>query len=223
MNYKDKGQGVFIQKDFFKIGDLSLPQKMIFAKVCLLDNEKGCYASNKFFSEFFNISTRQVSSHISNLVNKEYLTIKLNYKKNEDGTPTKEVESRVLKIGSRGIEESIVRGLGSSLRGNSNKDITINKDTINKRIRKFTNEVCAEGLKRNPSVSPEILDEFINYWTEKTRNGKKFLAETKPTFEISKRLNTWIKKNGQFSSQKQSYYERSLDTTLLNQIKTKRV
>ena len=169
------------------------------------------------------IHTRQVSTHISNLVNKDYLNIKLNYKKNEDGTPTKEVESRVLKIGSRGIEESIARGLGSSLRGNSNKDITINKDTTNKRIQKFTNEVCAEGMKATPMIAPEILDDFINHWTEKTRNGKKFLAETKPTFEIRRRLATWIKNSKAFSSQKQSHFERSLDTTLINQIKGKRV
>jgi hypothetical protein len=223
LNYKDKVQGVFIHKDFFKIEDLSLPQKMIYAKVCLLDNENGCYASNGYLANFFNISNRQVSAHISNLVNKGYLNIKLNYKKAKDGTPTKEVESRVLKIGSRGGVDSIVRGLGGSLPGNSTLNSNIKKDTIKKRIEKFSREVMAEGIKRQPMVAPDILNEFISYWTEPTNRKDKFRKELEKTWCVKRRLNTWLKRNNDYTKIKQSRYERNLDTTILNKIKSTRV
>lgn len=42
---------------------------------------------------------------------------------------------------------------------------------------------------------PLILQEirkFRSYWTEPTPNGKKQLWETKPTFEVRRRLATWF-------------------------------
>ena len=121
---KDKVQGVFIHHSFFEIEDLSLPQKIIFAKVWDLDNEKGCYASNKYFAELFNISPRQVSTHINNIVKKGYLSSKFKYK---DGT--KEIDYRVLNTTSRGMEDLQHKGYG--------RTIPISKDNINNNIKEF--------------------------------------------------------------------------------------
>lgn len=43
-----------------------------------------------------------------------------------------------------------------------------------------------------PLVASEML-KFKNYWTEPTRSGKKQLWETKPTFEVKRRLGTWFR------------------------------
>lgn len=44
----------------------------------------------------------------------------------------------------------------------------------------------------------ELLDEFINYWTERTPSGFKMNWETKRTFEIKKRLITWSNNQKKF-------------------------
>jgi hypothetical protein len=61
-------------------------------------------------------------------------------------------------------------------------------EPIDSRIKKFKEEVM-----ENTQYLPSMLEDFVSYWTEKTRTGKRFLAETKPTFEIKRRLSTWYK------------------------------
>ena len=61
-------------------------------------------------------------------------------------------------------------------------------EPIELRIKKFKDEAM-----ENTQYLPSMLEDFVSYWTEKTRTGKRFLAETKPTFEIKRRLNTWYK------------------------------
>lgn len=45
----------------------------------------------------------------------------------------------------------------------------------------------------NPQHAETELKEFISYWSEPTKSGKKQNWETKKTFELSRRLATWFK------------------------------
>jgi len=72
-----------------------------------------------------------------------------------------------------------------------NNDIN-NDNNVNKRKEKFTNKVLAEGLKHQPMVEPSILEAFTGYWTEMNRSKTKMKFELQQTFEISRRLKTWI-------------------------------
>jgi len=46
----------------------------------------------------------------------------------------------------------------------------------------------------------EEARKFFAYWTEPTKSGKKQLWETKPTFEIKRRLYTWFQKSNKYNS-----------------------
>jgi len=50
--------------------------------------------------------------------------------------------------------------------------------------------------------SPEMLQKFCNYWTEKNHSGKKMRFEIERTFEISKRLSTWHRRDREIQPQK---------------------
>lgn len=52
-------------------------------------------------------------------------------------------------------------------------------------------QLVAKGFERNFAV--QEIKAFCNYWREKTPSGKKELWETKPTFEIQRRLVTWFR------------------------------
>lgn len=74
------------------------------------------------------------------------------------------------------------------LYSNTNNNNIKKIEPIELRIKKFKDEAM-----ENTQYLPSMLEDFVSYWTEKTRTGKRFLAETKPTFEIKRRLNTWYK------------------------------
>jgi len=70
-------EGVWIPKDIWLDNNLTIMQKCMFVEIKSLDNEdneyKGCFATNRYFAEFFGISVVQVSNHISKLKSKKYI------------------------------------------------------------------------------------------------------------------------------------------------------
>ena len=66
-----------------------------------------------------------------------------------------------------------------------------NNTNIVDRENKFINEVCAEGLKIIPTVHPDIIKSFTDYWTE--CSGTKMRWEMQKVFDIKRRLNRWMK------------------------------
>lgn len=48
----------------------------------------------------------------------------------------------------------------------------------------------------------ELLDQFINYWTEHNEGGRKMRFETHKIFNISKRLGTWHRNDKKFNPRK---------------------
>ena len=68
-------KGVWIPKDIWLSRQLSLMEKVLFVEIHSLDNERGCYASNRYFSEFFSVSERQIQTHIASLKNKGFITV----------------------------------------------------------------------------------------------------------------------------------------------------
>src|SRR2546425_7990950 len=50
-------------------------EKVLFVEIHSLDNEHGCYASNRYFAEFFNMSTRQIANYVSTLKEKGFITV----------------------------------------------------------------------------------------------------------------------------------------------------
>ena len=61
-------------------------------------------------------------------------------------------------------------------------------------------ELIEKGL--NEQIVRQEINKFISYWTEPTKSGKLEHWETKPTFEITRRLATWFSKYDKFNNQK---------------------
>ena len=78
-----------------------------------------------------------------------------------------------------------------------NNDNNDNNDKISNET-KFCNKVCSIALKEdygNGEYTPELLDAFCGYWSEKNIAGKKMRFEMEKTFDISRRLKRWAKNN----------------------------
>lgn len=86
-------KGIWIPKEVWESKELTLQQKVMLVEIDSLDNENGCYASNKYFSEFFGISNGRVSQIINELTDKGYLRVE--YQKKD-----KQILGRIMKIQS---------------------------------------------------------------------------------------------------------------------------
>ena len=96
-------KGVWIPKEIWIDKDLTWMEKLLLVEINSLDNADGCYASNQYFGDFFNLSTSRISEIVNSLVEKKYITSTLIY----EGL---QVKKRVLKtIGVFGIPKGGIR------------------------------------------------------------------------------------------------------------------
>ncbi len=68
-------KGVWIPREVWLSDELSLMEKVLFVEIHSLDNERGCFASNAYFAEFFRISDRQIRNVIGSLKSKGFVTV----------------------------------------------------------------------------------------------------------------------------------------------------
>ena len=73
--YERDFKGVWIPKDIWLSRELSLMEKVLFVEIHSLDNARGCFASNRHFAEFFDVSERQIRTYIGSLRTKGYITV----------------------------------------------------------------------------------------------------------------------------------------------------
>ena len=68
-------KGVWIPKEIWLSDKLSLMEKVLFVEIHSLDNERGCFASNRYFAGFFSVSERQIQNHLASLKEKGFITV----------------------------------------------------------------------------------------------------------------------------------------------------
>lgn len=68
-------QGIWIPKEIWLSSTLSLMERVLFVEIHSLDNERGCFASNKYFADFFGVSARQIRRYLLSLKEKRLITI----------------------------------------------------------------------------------------------------------------------------------------------------
>jgi DNA-binding GntR family transcriptional regulator len=73
-------KGVWIPREIWLSAQLSLMEKVLFVEISSLDNERGCFASNAYFAEFFGVSDRQIRNVIGGLKSKGFVTVSVQNK-----------------------------------------------------------------------------------------------------------------------------------------------
>ena len=68
-------KGIWIPKEIWLSDKLSLMEKVLFVEIISLDNERGCFASNAYFADFFSMSDRQIRNLIYSLRDKGFITV----------------------------------------------------------------------------------------------------------------------------------------------------
>ena len=112
---------------------LKLLSRILYAEITALCNEKGfCWARNKYFADLYGVSTKTISTCISQLKECGYVDIEMIYKEG-----SKEIVNRYLRICNEGIEkifhtpmEENVKENNININNTSNKKTTVVKISI---------------------------------------------------------------------------------------------
>ena len=155
--------------------------KLLYAEITALAKKDGsCWASNKYFSELYNVSTVTVSRWISSLVDNSFIIRKIVYKKG-----TKQIDKRYLQLNQEGINNNDKTPINKIVKDNNTSINNTSINNISIRELKFINDVSLFDYDKN------ILDSFTDYWTEPNKSGTKMKFELCQTWETKRRLKTW--------------------------------
>ena len=66
-------KGVWIPKEIWLSKELTLREKVLLVEIDSLYKNGSCFATNKYFAEFFDISRTRISEVISSLISKGFL------------------------------------------------------------------------------------------------------------------------------------------------------
>ena len=150
--------------------------KLLYGEISALSNKHGfCFATNRYFANLYGVSKNTISVWIKELKEHEFISVKIVRGDN------KEIIKRLI-----GITKNDDTPINENLKENTTSYITTRININNRKI-KF-NEVVFSVT----DVSKDILKEFVHYWTEENRSGSKMLFEMQPTFDINRRLQTWV-------------------------------
>jgi len=155
--------------------------KLLYAEITALAKKDGsCWASNKYFSELYNVSTVTVSRWISSLVDNSFIVRKIVYKKG-----TKQIDKRYLQLNQEGINNNDKAPINKIVKDNNTSINNTSINNISIRELKFINDVSLFDYDKN------ILDSFTDYWTEPNKSKTKMKFELCQTWETKRRLKTW--------------------------------
>lgn len=84
-------KGIWIPSEIWLDGELSLLEKVFLVEIDSLDNDQGCFASNKYFADFFKISKGRCTQVIKGLEEKGFINIAYEYE-------GKQIKKRVIKV-----------------------------------------------------------------------------------------------------------------------------
>lgn len=161
-------KGIWIPKEVWESKELTLQQKVMLVEIDSLDNDDGCFASNKYFSDFFGISSGRVSQIINNLIDKGYL--KVEYQKKD-----KQILGRIMKIQSPPYPQKVFNILNREYLENDEGGIKYSKEGYlendednNTYINNINNNISSSNYLEKQfvrTISP-LEYEKINRWEE---------------------------------------------------------
>ncbi len=176
-------KGVWIPKEIWLDNQLSWMEKLFIVEINSLDNEEGCYASNSYLGEFFNLSNGRVSQIIKSLIEKQYLSAEYEM----EGKEVKKRYLRILNTGIKNIKQGGIKnskgGIKNSKEGyleNDKDNNTVFNNTFNntkesERVEEHTHTPKAKVKKEKPSDEGDIVEQLEEFVKMKRKEYKKLI------------------------------------------------
>ena len=172
--------------------------KLLYGEITALSSKEGyCFASNRYFANLYEVNKNTISSWISDLHKKGYISVQIIKEGNEV------IERRI------GINEKQDTPNHQKLKDiNTSNNTTINNITL--REMKFGSEVSEVSSEIQMSV--EMANDFLKYWREPNRSKTKMRWELEKTWDLKARLQRWSKMQKEWNPKKKNSLKSKLNT-----------
>ncbi|MGL4998560.1 MAG: helix-turn-helix domain-containing protein [Cetobacterium sp.] len=173
-------KGVWVTREIWLDKNLSWMEKLLLVEIdSLAVLEKGCFATNEYFANFFDLSKDRVSKLVSSLKNKGYIELRMVYK-----AGTKQIEKRV--ITTRGYRQKQLEGIGEINYTPIGENAEDNNTSFNNTINITTTKAPKPKVIKKTEVKKEKISSSLEiYLKEKGYDTKTINNITK----VSKDLN----------------------------------
>lgn len=197
-----------------------------------LKNEK-CTASNTTLAELIKSTPRSVQNSLNLLEKKGFIKRHFKDKKSRHRTEIEALISYARPfvpyeppcVPLRTMGDSPLRTMGDQ---NKNIDNKNNKEDKSVAQNATTPSQESENFFKNEDMQKKAIDylttkgfnqnyiqteikKFISYWTEPTRSGKKQRWETEKTYDVRRRLATWLNNSNKFNRSTLSTTKRGIE------------
>ena len=152
-----KFEGVWIPAEFWLDENLSIMEVVLLTEIKSLDNEKGCFASNAYLSNFFGLSKSRISQLVNQLKDKGYITIQYQ----REGKQIKQRVIRVVSQLNRGIKypKQPIKNTKQGYLENAKENNTSINNTVN------STEIYSRA---EPDSVADQVKTIVDYLNEKT-------------------------------------------------------
>lgn len=187
-------KGIWIPKEIWLSEELTLQEKVMLVEIDSLDNEDlGCYASNKYFSKFFKLTTQRVSQIINALATKGFISVTYEYQ-------GKEIDKRILRINRPPYPEIEVSNKIDTYQENFKGGIKYSREGYQENFKEnnitmnnISNNINKENAKRK--FSKPTLEEINQYCLERNNgiNAEAFydFYESKDWYVGKNKMKDW--------------------------------
>ena len=177
-------RGIWIPKDIWLNKDLSTNEKVLLAEIDSLGgSSNGCFASNQYFADFFDLSKDRISRLVSGLKNKGYITVELTYKEG-----TCEVDKRIIKLNPYSyFHQGVQNHQGGT---GENNDYITNNYNINNNNNKTSKKKATKEVRHKYGEFKNVLLSDKDLEKLKTEYGEELVEK------YIKKMDEWIELNG---------------------------
>ena len=213
-------KGIWIPANYWLDANLTIQEMLFLAEIDSLDvDEKGCYASNKHFSDFFGLTTQRCSQVINSLKEKDYISIELIF------GAEKQIEKRVIRVVNKfdtpikyslgGYQENVK---GSNTSFSNTKDILSSSEKIPySEIISYLNQVTNKKYK----VTQKWKDLIKARWNEGQRvdDFKKVINVKSSQWLNNSNMNKYLRPQTLFGNKFDDYLQEYREPTKPKQTK----
>ena len=181
--------GVWIPKEIWENKNLTLFEKVLLVEITYLDGEKGCQATNEYFSKFFGIHPVNISKHIQKLKEKNLI-----WEESFDGRK-RILRSKLTSIIKGTLSETTKTTLNETIKADLIKPLNIDNKLENKKV-----------IKIDKSIQPDGCDEGSLKELDKLVGLNKAREDLKIVFTYAQAIG----KNFSSNREKQSFISRNI-------------
>lgn len=212
-------KGVWIPKEVWLSEVLTLQEKVFLVEIDSLDNEDGCFASNKHFADFFGLSKNRCSEVIKGLEKKGLIKIK--YIREEGKT---NIDKRVINVVGKsngGIRKTdrpireVEQGYSGKLEGSNTKSSNTSNNTRDIPYVEIINYLNDAADKKYRPTTKKTKDCIKARWNEGFRleDFKNVIDIKTAEWKNDPKMNKFLRPETLFGNKFEGYLNQT-DTTI---------